>query len=38
VHDLLTDARYSWHGARNYVALDPNVLPAHVLLLEGGRK
>src|SRR5690606_3706229 len=31
VHDLLTDSRYVWHGARNYVELNPHVLPAHVL-------
>jgi starch synthase (maltosyl-transferring) len=31
VHDLLDDARYLWSGPRNYVALDPNVLPAHIL-------
>ena len=31
VHDLLTDARYMWHGAHNYVMLDPNFVPAHVL-------
>ncbi len=30
VHDLLDGARYLWHGARNYVELDPQVLPAHV--------
>jgi starch synthase (maltosyl-transferring) len=30
VHDLLTDARYVWHGSRNYVQLDPAVLPAHI--------
>lgn len=30
VHDLLTDARYDWHGARNFVQLDPAILPAHV--------
>jgi starch synthase (maltosyl-transferring) len=30
VHDLLTDARYLWHGAWNYVELDPAVLPAHI--------
>jgi starch synthase (maltosyl-transferring) len=30
VHDLLTDARYLWHGPRNYVELDPRVCPAHV--------
>jgi starch synthase (maltosyl-transferring) len=30
VHDLLTDARYVWQGARNYVELNPLVLPAHI--------
>ena len=30
VHDLLTDVRYVWHGSRNYVQLNPTVLPAHV--------
>ena len=30
LHDLLTGARYLWHGARNYVALDPHRSPAHV--------
>jgi starch synthase (maltosyl-transferring) len=31
VHDLLSDARYPWRGRRNFVMLDPNALPAHVL-------
>jgi starch synthase (maltosyl-transferring) len=30
VHDLLTGARYLWQGNRNYIALNPAVLPAHV--------
>ncbi len=30
VHDLLSDARYTWTGPRNFVQLDPNVIPAHV--------
>ena len=30
VHDLLGDARYTWHGSRNYIDLDPWVVPAHV--------
>jgi len=30
VHDLLTEARYLWHGAWNYVELNPAVLPAHI--------
>ncbi len=30
VHDLLGDGRYQWHGPRNYVELNPHVLPAHI--------
>ena len=30
VHDLVTEARYIWNGARNYVELRPSILPAHV--------
>jgi starch synthase (maltosyl-transferring) len=30
VHDLLSGARHTWHGARNFVKLDPNVVPAHI--------
>jgi starch synthase (maltosyl-transferring) len=30
MHDLLTDARYLWQGTRNYVELNPQVLPAHI--------
>jgi starch synthase (maltosyl-transferring) len=30
VHDLLGDARYLWHGATNYVELNPQVIPAHI--------
>src|SRR5579885_493197 len=30
-HDLLSDGRYLWHGARNYVELTPESLPAHIL-------
>ncbi|MFN2542900.1 MAG: alpha-1,4-glucan--maltose-1-phosphate maltosyltransferase [Chthoniobacterales bacterium] len=30
VHDLLSDARYTWNGRRNYVELDPEVQPAHI--------
>jgi starch synthase (maltosyl-transferring) len=32
-HDLLGDARYLWHGPRNYVELNPHVLPAHVFAI-----
>jgi starch synthase (maltosyl-transferring) len=34
VHDLLTDARWIWRGARNYVRLDPSIEPGHVLRVE----
>ncbi len=30
VHDLLTGARYRWHGSRNFVRLDPHQVPAHI--------
>ena len=33
VEDLLTGARYTWHGARNYVRLDPQIQPGHLLRL-----
>jgi starch synthase (maltosyl-transferring) len=33
VHDLLSDERYLWTGARNYVRLDPQVMPAHLLVV-----
>jgi starch synthase (maltosyl-transferring) len=33
VHDLLTDARYLWHGSRNYVELHPDQIPAHIFLI-----
>lgn len=34
VRDLLTGARYRWHGARNFVALDPRSTPAHLFRIE----
>jgi starch synthase (maltosyl-transferring) len=30
VHDLLGDARYTWSGEWNFIALDPSVVPAHI--------
>ncbi len=33
VHDLLTDERYLWSGARNFVQLDPHTSPAHIFRL-----
>jgi starch synthase (maltosyl-transferring) len=32
-HDLLTGARFLWHGERNYVELHPQTAPAHILRL-----
>jgi starch synthase (maltosyl-transferring) len=33
VHDLLSDARYTWRGRQNYVELDPETQPAHIFLV-----
>jgi starch synthase (maltosyl-transferring) len=30
VHDLLSGARHTWHGPRNYVKLNPHEVPAHI--------
>ncbi len=30
VHDLLSGARHSWRGGRNFVQLNPHVVPAHI--------
>jgi len=32
-HDALSDVRYLWHGARNYVELKSQELPAHIFRL-----
>ena len=34
VHDLLTTARYLWHGRRNYVEIMPHAIPAHIFRIE----
>ena len=33
MHDLLTGARFLWHGRRNFVQLDPSHVPVHILRL-----
>jgi starch synthase (maltosyl-transferring) len=33
VHDELIDARFLWQGARNYVELNPHVVPAHIFVI-----
>jgi starch synthase (maltosyl-transferring) len=30
VHDLISEARYLWHGESNFVQLDPFACPAHI--------
>ena len=30
-HDLITDSRHVWQGPRNFVELDPQSCPAHIL-------
>ena len=30
VHDLISDARYLWHGESNFVQIDPQACPAHI--------
>ena len=32
-HDLISGQRFEWRGARNFVRLDPQRMPAHVLRL-----
>lgn len=34
VHDLLGDDHFIWHGERNYLELDPSVLPARIFKLK----
>lgn len=33
MHDLLSDARYTWQGGRNFVQLNPHAMPAHIFCL-----
>jgi starch synthase (maltosyl-transferring) len=33
MHDLLTGARFIWHGRQNFVELDPRYSPAHIFRL-----
>jgi starch synthase (maltosyl-transferring) len=30
VHDLLSDDKFIWHGEKNYIQIDPNIVPAHI--------
>jgi starch synthase (maltosyl-transferring) len=31
MHDLLTGARFLWHGPRNFVQIDPHHVPVHIM-------
>lgn len=33
-HDLLNDRKYLWRGERNYVELDPQASPAHIISVD----
>ena len=33
MHDLISGAHFLWHGTRNYVSLDPQQCPVHVMQL-----
>jgi starch synthase (maltosyl-transferring) len=33
MHDLLSGSRFIWNGQRNYVSLDPNRSPAHLMVV-----
>ncbi|MFH1189530.1 MAG: maltotransferase domain-containing protein [Candidatus Omnitrophota bacterium] len=35
-HDLLSDQKYSWRGARSYIELDPVVRVAHIIRISKG--
>ncbi len=37
VHDLLSDRRFDWWGARNFVQLTPGLSPAHVFRVDRGQ-
>jgi len=32
-HELISGDKYIWHGERNYVELDPRLMPAHIMQL-----
>ncbi len=32
-HDLLSEEKYIWYGERNFVKLDPRIMPAHIFRL-----
>jgi starch synthase (maltosyl-transferring) len=36
VYDQISGARYSWYGAWNFVAINPNQMPVHLFVVNGG--
>jgi starch synthase (maltosyl-transferring) len=38
MHDLLSGAHFLWSGARNYVSLDPQRTPVHLMALRSRLK
>ncbi len=34
IHDLVSDVRYMWNGVRNYVELNPAVMPIHIFRIQ----
>ncbi|MDM7941376.1 MAG: alpha-1,4-glucan--maltose-1-phosphate maltosyltransferase [Hydrogenophaga sp.] len=38
LHDLVTGSHFLWHGARNFVSLDPHTTPVHVMELRSRLK
>ncbi|MFC1590242.1 alpha-1,4-glucan--maltose-1-phosphate maltosyltransferase, partial [Candidatus Omnitrophota bacterium] len=30
-HDFISGDKFIWHGERNFIELDPQVCPAHIL-------
>jgi starch synthase (maltosyl-transferring) len=33
MHDIISGARYLWHGSRNYLELNPQITPVHIFRL-----
>jgi len=38
LHDLLSGSHFLWHGSRNFVSLDPQRVPVHVMALRARMK
>jgi starch synthase (maltosyl-transferring) len=34
VHELLTDTKFIWHGANNFIHLDPKTMPASIMRIQ----